>query len=105
VRNRLGLPINLRDGGIDFEVILWDSDSIEFSIRCYTGRLSGPAKVYLSHDDLPQTAEGSAAPIRQGASLSLLPSPIAIFCWPKSEPRTGRWIDINARCRAPLVRG
>jgi hypothetical protein len=31
---------------------------IEFSIKCSNGRFSGQAKLYLSHDDLPQTAEG-----------------------------------------------
>jgi hypothetical protein len=46
------------DCGIEFEVIWWDHDLVEFSIRCSNGRFSGQAKVYLSHDDLPQTAEG-----------------------------------------------
>jgi hypothetical protein len=44
--------------GIEFEVIWWDHDLVEFSIRCSNDRFSGQAKVYLSHDDLPQTAEG-----------------------------------------------
>ena len=46
------------DCGIEFEVIWWDHDLLEFSIRCSNSRFSGQAKVYLGHDDLPQTAEG-----------------------------------------------
>jgi hypothetical protein len=45
------------DCGIEFEVIWWDHDLIEFSIRCANRRFSGQANVYLGHDDLPETAK------------------------------------------------
>lgn len=43
--------------GIDFEVVWWDQDLIEYRVRCSNGFFSGDVKVYANHDDLPCAAD------------------------------------------------
>lgn len=38
--------------GIEFEVVWFDQDVIEYEVRCSNGSFCGAAKMYLAHDDL-----------------------------------------------------
>jgi hypothetical protein len=46
------------ENGIHLEVIWFDQDVIEIVLSCSNGRFSGLAEIYLSHDDLPEFADG-----------------------------------------------
>jgi hypothetical protein len=42
--------------GIEFEVIWWDQDVIEYLVRCSNGAFAGAAKIYMGHDKLSNAA-------------------------------------------------
>jgi len=42
--------------GIEFEVVWFDNDAIEYQVVCSNGSFTGTAKMYLSHDGLQNAA-------------------------------------------------
>jgi hypothetical protein len=42
--------------GIEFEVVWFDHDAIEYRVVCSNGSFTGTAKMYLSHDGLQKAA-------------------------------------------------
>ncbi len=42
--------------GIEFEVMWFDNDAIEYQVVCSNGSFTGTAKMYLSHDGLQNAA-------------------------------------------------
>lgn len=42
--------------GLEFEVVWWDQDVIEYLVRCSNGAFAGAAKMYMGHDDLSNAA-------------------------------------------------
>jgi hypothetical protein len=42
--------------GIEFEVVWWDQDVIEYLVRCSNGAFAGAAKMYMGHDELSNAA-------------------------------------------------
>jgi hypothetical protein len=42
--------------GIEFEVVWWDQDVIEYLVRCSNGAFAGAAKMYMGHDELSYAA-------------------------------------------------
>jgi hypothetical protein len=43
--------------GIEFEVVWFDQDVIQYQVTCSNGPFRGATKMYLAHDDLLKTAE------------------------------------------------
>lgn len=43
--------------GIEFEVVWFDQDVIEYKVTCSNGYFCGATKMYLAHDDLSKAAE------------------------------------------------
>jgi hypothetical protein len=43
--------------GIEFEVVWFDQDVIEYEVRCSNGSFCGRAKMYLAHDSLSKAAD------------------------------------------------
>jgi hypothetical protein len=43
--------------GIEFEVVWFDQDVIEYQVTCSNGAFRGATKMYLAHDDLSNAAE------------------------------------------------
>ena len=43
--------------GIEFEVIWFDEDVVEYQVTCSNGPFRGAARMYLAHDDLSKTGE------------------------------------------------
>jgi hypothetical protein len=67
--------------GIEFEVVWFDDDAIEYQVVCSNGFFTGTAKMYLSHDGLQNAANtltgfpSSATDLREvelGASKSAM---------------------------------
>ena len=65
--------------GIEFEVVWFDQDVVEYQVVCSNGAFTGTAKMYLNHDDLQNVANtlsgfpASTTDLREvnlGASLS-----------------------------------
>ena len=43
--------------GIEFEVVWFDQDVVEYQVTCSNGPFRGATRMYLAHDDLSKTAE------------------------------------------------
>jgi hypothetical protein len=43
--------------GIEFEVVWFDQDVIEYQVTCSNGPFRGATRMYLAHDDLSKTAK------------------------------------------------
>jgi hypothetical protein len=43
--------------GIEFEVVWWDEDVIEYRVTCSNGAFSGATKMYAAHESLPEAAD------------------------------------------------
>lgn len=43
--------------GIQFEIVWWDQDVVEYRVQCSNGSFSGDVKIYANHDDLGNAAE------------------------------------------------
>ena len=43
--------------GIEFEVVWFDQDVIEYQVTCSNGPFRGATRMYLAHDDLSNTAD------------------------------------------------
>lgn len=43
--------------GIEFEVVWFDHDVIEYHVTCSNGPFQGATRIYLAHNDLSETAE------------------------------------------------
>jgi len=43
--------------GIEFEVVWFDQDVVEYQVTCSNGPFRGATRMYLAHDELSKTAE------------------------------------------------
>ncbi len=78
--------------GIEFEVVWFDQDVVEYRVVCSNGSFTGTAEIYLNHDDLQSVANAlsgfpsSTTDLREvnlGASLSAMSGTgisISFFC-------------------------
>ncbi|HZQ17591.1 MAG TPA: hypothetical protein VFA90_02635 [Terriglobales bacterium] len=46
------------DPGIEFKLIWYDQDVVEYLFKCSNGRFSGQAEAYLGYDQIPNLVKG-----------------------------------------------
>ncbi len=58
--------------GLEFEVVWWDQDVVEYGVTCANGYFAGNVKMYANHDDLRQAGEGLRGFPRDGKDSRIL---------------------------------